>query len=226
LTSLVSFATTNGGVPEAGLVLGQDGNFYGTTSWGGPTGAGNHGTVFRVSPAGLLTTLVAFTGPNGAAPYGGLVLGNDGSFYGTTSGGGSGGNGTVFRMSPDGVLTTLVSFSGPNGASPHGDLAFGPDGNLYGLTTEGGPGGGGTVFRVPIMPTLTGVVRQPGGSMLLTGTGLPNQTCQLWAGRYVSSPFSSWVQLASGSFDSNGNCAFTDMGAPTNCSCFYRLLVP
>jgi uncharacterized repeat protein (TIGR03803 family) len=38
-------------------VQGSDGNFYGTTTYGG---AGGLGTVFRVTPAGVLTTLVSF----------------------------------------------------------------------------------------------------------------------------------------------------------------------
>ena len=64
-----------------------------------------------------LKTLVTFTydSSNGFNPQGGLVLGNDGNFYGTTSIGGSvGGGGTVFRMSPDGTLSNLSSFSFDN----------------------------------------------------------------------------------------------------------------
>ena len=42
LTTLVSFNGTNGAYPHAGLTLGNDGNFYGTTSQGGsnPVGMG------------------------------------------------------------------------------------------------------------------------------------------------------------------------------------------
>jgi uncharacterized repeat protein (TIGR03803 family) len=64
-------------------------------------------------PAGVLTTLVAFNGPNGYGPAAGLIQGTDGNFYGTTEYGGAGGFGTVFKMTPAGVLTTLVSFGGP-----------------------------------------------------------------------------------------------------------------
>ena len=72
--------------PSAALVQGSDGNFYGTIGYGGANG---YGTVFQVTPAGVLTTLVSFNGTNGSYPYAGLVQGSDGNFYGTTSGGGN-----------------------------------------------------------------------------------------------------------------------------------------
>jgi uncharacterized repeat protein (TIGR03803 family) len=145
-----SFNLDNGAIPAAGLVQGSDGNFYGTTEYGGNLNynLGNgFGTVFKMSPVGVLTTLVAFTGTNGSYTAGGLVQGSDGNFYGTTDGGGAGGGGTVFKMTPVGVLTTLVAFTVANGSSPSG-LVQGSDGNFYGTTGYGGAGGFGTVFRV------------------------------------------------------------------------------
>src|SRR5207244_1932432 len=76
LTTLVSFANTNGANPYGGLVQGSDGNFYGTTFLGG---ASNQGTVFRMDTNGVLTTLVSFAYTNGVAPYSGLVQGSDGN---------------------------------------------------------------------------------------------------------------------------------------------------
>src|ERR1039457_5524044 len=112
-TNLYSFvgSPNDGNDPEAGLVQGSDGNFYGTTYDGG-TNNDNYGTVFRISPNGSETNLHSFVGsPNdGAHPIGGLVQGSDGNFYGTTEVGGTNGDGTVFRISPSGNYTNLYSF--------------------------------------------------------------------------------------------------------------------
>jgi uncharacterized repeat protein (TIGR03803 family) len=83
-TSLHSFQVfPNGANPEAGLVQGRDGNFYGTTYAGGTNGG--LGTVFQISTHGALTSLYSFTyGNDGAYPVAGLVQGSDGNFYGTT----------------------------------------------------------------------------------------------------------------------------------------------
>ena len=69
--------------PSSGVVQATDGNFYGTTEWGGAYG---DGTVFKVTPAGTLTTLHAFNDYDGYSPGGGLVQASDGNFYGTTGG--------------------------------------------------------------------------------------------------------------------------------------------
>ncbi len=109
LTTLYSFAGSDGLDPYAGLVQGSDGNFYGTTITGG---ANSEGTVFKITPGGTLTTLHSFAaGSDGAAPEAGLVQGSDGNFYGTTYYGGVYNAGTVFEITPGGTLTTLHSFS-------------------------------------------------------------------------------------------------------------------
>ena len=111
LTTLVSFAGTNGANPYAGLVAGTEGDFYGVTANGG---ASSNGTVFKISPAGKLTTLHSFclqpVCTDGGGPLAGLVQATNGNFYGTTAGGGSDGFGTVFEISPAGRFTTLYSF--------------------------------------------------------------------------------------------------------------------
>lgn len=150
LVTLVNFDGINGRFPEAGLVQGSDGNFYGTTASGGIGDASHvtHGTVFKMTRAGALTSLVNFTGTNGEYPQAELVQGSDRNFYGTTSGGGSTGNGTVFKMTPAGALTTLVNFARDNGYSPEAGLVQGNDGNFYGTTAYGGLYDHGTVFQV------------------------------------------------------------------------------
>ncbi len=165
LTTLVEFTNPQnsgfrGYSPEAGLVLASDGNFYGTTYFGGYSG---QGTLFRVTPAGVLTTLVDFTNNasvnKGGQPMGALAQGPDGSLYGTTSQGGTLGYGTVFKTTLAGVLTTLVNFSGngtnDKGRSPVGNLALAADGSFYGLTALGGAANYGTAFRMTPAGNLT-----------------------------------------------------------------------
>src|SRR5215831_3671579 len=188
---LFSFKATNGASPYAGLTLGNDGNFYGTTSGGGAFGdrySNGYGTVFRVTTNGVLTTLISFAGTNGAFPYAGLTLGNDGNLYGTTGGGGAytnqygQGAGTVFRVATNGVLTTLVHFADTNGANPRAGLTLGNDGNFYGTTLYGGAytnrygQGAGTVFRVTTNGVLTTLVHFAGtnGANPLAGLTLGN----------------------------------------------------
>ena len=66
LTMLYSFTGgKDGGEPDAGVVQGSDGKFYGTTSAGG---ADNQATIFEISANGALTTLYSFTGNDGAIP--------------------------------------------------------------------------------------------------------------------------------------------------------------
>src|SRR5258708_3073127 len=98
-TSLVNFNGNNGANPlYAALVQGTDGNLYGTADAGGAHG---QGTVFKITPAGALTTLHSFCAQSnctdGSTPYAGLVLGTDGNFYGTTAYGGAHGDGAVFK---------------------------------------------------------------------------------------------------------------------------------
>ena len=86
LTNLHSFSRDiDGAYPEAGLVQGNDGNFYGVTQIGGTNGGG---TVFEISASGSLAILHSFSGYDGLSPSAGLVQGSDGNFYGTTVGGG------------------------------------------------------------------------------------------------------------------------------------------
>ena len=135
------------------LTEGRDGNFYGTTMNAGTSGVG---TAFRVTPEGVVTTLVNFGWTNGALPAGPLVLGGDGNLYGTTMYGGIF-EGTVFRMTPEGRLTTLAHFvSRTTGVRPYGGVIFGRDGDLYGTTGTGGSGDRGTIFRVDLPPDSDG----------------------------------------------------------------------
>jgi uncharacterized repeat protein (TIGR03803 family) len=147
--------------PKAALIQATDGNFYGTTQDGPDSG---FGTVFKMTPAGGVTILHAFTdgGLDGGHPLAPLIQASDGNFYGTTLDGGAGSNGTVFRTTPSGVVTILHSFSGgADGGLPYAALVQATDGNFYGTTRIGGASGGvpcsacGTVFRMTLAGTLT-----------------------------------------------------------------------
>jgi uncharacterized repeat protein (TIGR03803 family) len=162
LTTLASFDVVNGQIPlPNGVMQASDGNFYGTTDSAGSSGL--DGTVFKMTPAGVLTTLVAFTGANGNNPHVGLLQASDGNFYGTTVNGGSYGFGNVFKMTPAGVLTSLVSFDGTtDGETPDASLIQGSDGNLYGTTANVDGGVSGTVFKMTPAGGLTTLVQFDG----------------------------------------------------------------
>jgi uncharacterized repeat protein (TIGR03803 family) len=155
LTTLVTFEGTNGVNPLAGLTLAPDGNFYGTTEYGGTNFANTNinaglgaGTVFRLTTNGLLTTLTTFSVTNGQTPHAGLTWGPGGLFYGTTARGGPFGDGTIFSVTTSGTLTMLTNFNNANGNAPTAGLTLGLDGNLYGVAQSGGAHGVGTVFKV------------------------------------------------------------------------------
>lgn len=135
--------------PVAGMIQGTDGNFYGTTYAGGTLG---FGVVFMITPTGSETVVWNFgAGADGRNPFGGLIQGSDGDYYGTTYNGGSNGLGTVFKVSTAGVESVLWNFgSGVDGQQPYGNLVLGADGNFYGVTESGGTQGAGTgtVFKL------------------------------------------------------------------------------
>jgi uncharacterized repeat protein (TIGR03803 family) len=151
LTTLYNFCSqpdcTDGEAPFAGLVQATDGNYYGTTEEGG---ANHYGTVFKITPSGVLTTVLSFVGTDGAYPLAGLVQAANGDLYGTTSAGGAKGNGTVFTITPSGALTTLASFDGSDGSQPVAGLVRATNGKFYGTTSKGGANGEGTVFSVSV----------------------------------------------------------------------------
>lgn len=129
----------DGGVPTGGLIVGSDGNFYGTTSRGGtpskfcPSGCG---TVFKMTPAGALTTLYSFCPqnycPDGEAPAGPLAEGPDGNLYGVTSAGGLYKGGTFFRISHTGNFSLVYTFEMED--EFYSGLILGSDGNFYGIS--------------------------------------------------------------------------------------------
>jgi uncharacterized repeat protein (TIGR03803 family) len=156
VTTLVSFNQASGFNPSSPLIQATDGNFYGTTPEGGANYPG-FGTVFKITPSGMLTVLHSFDGTDGEKSFAALVQGTDGNFYGTTSFGGGNPNfgGTVFKITPSGTLTTLHSFGSGDGTGASAALIQAIDGNFYGTTSGFGVSNTGTVFKITPSGTLT-----------------------------------------------------------------------
>jgi uncharacterized repeat protein (TIGR03803 family) len=161
-------ANNDGANPAAGVIQAEDGNFYGTTQYGGTA---NLGTIFRMDSTGNVTILHSFTGgvtgpgvTDGAQPVAALVD-NGGTLYGTTLAGGVSVNtgngtvdgGTVFVLYPNGNAIGNGSYSilhnfgdgsvANDGLMPQAALTnF--NGNLYGTTYVGGANSTGTIFNI------------------------------------------------------------------------------
>lgn len=133
-----------------GLIQSSDGNFVGTTTGRTPD---SWGTVFRMTPAGLLTILYEFPAAGstvGHIPATGVIEASDGNFYGMTTFGGASGDGTVFRLTSAGVATKLHDIeAGRDGSRPRASLFEAADGSLYGTHFSGlAPSAQGSVFKV------------------------------------------------------------------------------
>lgn len=162
LTLLYSFRGSPDGQWPVGIALDSQGNFYGTTQYGGLPSCGpverpliSCGTVFKLDTSGQETVLHAFTAGygDGMVPLAGVIRDAQGNLYGTTAYGGDpmcfpGGEyygcGIVFKLDPTGHQTLLHIFTGPSqgdGAAPGASLVEDALGNLYGTTSYGGDSG-------------------------------------------------------------------------------------
>ena len=129
------------------------GRLYGTSSEGG---SANMGTVYQLTRSGSGWTesvVQDFNGPNGAAPYSGVIVDESGNLYGTVTEGGPSDNGAVYELSPSGEGWTesiLFDFHDRdvNGCVPVGGLIRDQAGNLYGTTVYCGATNNGTVFEL------------------------------------------------------------------------------
>jgi len=214
--------TTDGANPLAGVTVDNGGNLYCTTSMGGTV---NRGTVCRLTHNGsewTLKSLYSFAGPPDASvPIAPVVIGPDGSLYGTTEFGGEncGGNagcGTVYRLQPPvGACKTVLCpwletivykfTGGSDGANPgYGDVVFDAAGNLYGTTYFGGNNAQGVVFKLT----------HSGGSWT-------ESAIHTFEGPDGINPFSGVT------FDSAGNLyGTTNLGGANNSGTVYELLSP
>jgi uncharacterized repeat protein (TIGR03803 family) len=190
-TVLYRFAGgSDGEWPEAGVILDDQSNLYGTTYAGGGSGCKDTftkgcGTVFKLNTTGKETVLYRFMGgSDGAHPEAGVIHDARGNLYGsTTQGGGFGCNdnegcGTVYRLNPAGKEKILHRFKENEGGFPYG-LIRDTSGNLYGTAAIAGPSGWGTVFelaqtgKLTILHSFTGKAdgASPTGGVLLDRAG-------------------------------------------------------
>lgn len=146
-TTLYTFTgQADGSLPNA-LAQGADGNFYGSTLCGPESPANvftGFGKVFKVTPAGAMTTLYSFAGANDGGNPTRVVRGGDGDVYGIAT---YPTINTVFKVTPAGVRSTVYSFEGNNGSGPS-RLTSSTDGNVYGTTQNGGIPQAGSIFRI------------------------------------------------------------------------------
>jgi uncharacterized repeat protein (TIGR03803 family) len=162
VSTLYSFtgSTTDGANPwYVTLVQGTDGNLYGTTYNGGSKGLG---TVFKITTAGVVKVIHSFAGGahDGENPTGGLTLGSDGNFYGTTQQGGTESQGVVFKITTAGAITILHSFyNSTDGAFPWGPPIEASDSNFYGTTSGGGTDNQGLVYKITSAGTYTTIYK-------------------------------------------------------------------
>ena len=197
--TLITFDGTNGRLPEAGLILASDGNYYGVTYDGGANGFGE---IYRLIPAGnpitsfTQTVLYSFGSTGGQNPMGGLVQGTDGNLYGTTYSDSANSSGTIFQYNLTTLtLTTLHTFTGSSVTPsdlkhPEAALIEGVDGYLYG-TGHGGSGveavTNGGIFRIAKAGTGYAILHSCN-----TAETTPTADCQ--------SPVSPLVQASNGDF--------------------------
>ena len=150
----------DGESPYAGLTQDSHGNLYGTSYYGG---SGN-GNVFRLqykNNAWMLIPLYTFQSPADGYNAGPVVVGPNGSLYGSTPWGGtqSCSCGTLYNLRPSPTRSgsvfggwnkqSLWNFSGDSdGYSPWGNLTFTDANHFFGTTQSGGPDSGGTVFEM------------------------------------------------------------------------------
>jgi uncharacterized repeat protein (TIGR03803 family) len=222
ITTLYNFCSkakcADGYAPNGSLVQGTDGNFYGTTQLGGK---GIHsdclqgcGTVFKITPAGKLTTLYSFCSQtnctDGEFTYAGLIQAANGNFYGTNFSGGANGWGAVFKITSSGQLTIIHSFDQTDGLEPTRGLMQASNGDIYGTTSEGGANQGGTIFKISPAGEFESVYSFP-GSFAEGYFADPNTPIQATNGKLYGTTFSGGEYTFGSVFDLTLSGQFTNL---------------
>jgi uncharacterized repeat protein (TIGR03803 family) len=172
---LVAFNVTDGIDAVAPVTLATDGNYYGTTAFGGSAGLG---VLFKVTTAGSLTVLHSFAGgADGSFPDAAPIEASDGNLYGTTHGDPA----TIYKYTRSGVFSTIYQADDAHGQPIVAPLLQAADGNFYGVGQAGGTNKCGTIFKI-------------------TREGHVLQTYSFTCGKGGSSPSASLIQASDGNF--------------------------
>jgi uncharacterized repeat protein (TIGR03803 family) len=184
------------------LLLGTDGNFYGTTDNGGIY---NCGEVFSISAGGTFTVVYSMDCSSGGNPDGEMVQAQDGTFYGTDYGWGKFSWGTVYKLTPQGVFSDLHDFTGnPDGGGPYAGLIQGTDGNFYGAASGGaGSAANGNLYKINSQGAL---------SLLHTFVGTDG-----------ANPYGGFFQHTSGTFYGGTVNGGIGTKCTNGCGTFYKL---
>ncbi|MGA7220733.1 MAG: choice-of-anchor tandem repeat GloVer-containing protein [Candidatus Sulfotelmatobacter sp.] len=179
-----SFAGADGSSPAGGVTLATDGNFYGTTNYGGSAG---FGVLFRITPSGVYTVLHSFLGESdGEYPDSAPIEASDGNLYGVTTGGfngdGSAVDPTVYKYTRTGVYSIVYTFAATDGANV-AMMMQGSDGMLYATANTGGSDACGSIVKL----TLAGVLK-----------GVHSFNCQHDSGGAY--PFAALVEASNGNY--------------------------
>jgi hypothetical protein len=113
------------------------------------------GTIYRITPAGSLTTLYEMSPGDGSPPLSHLVQDAQGTIYGEAyRTDPSGGYGSIFELTAVGVFVKLRGMDFHTGGNPLGGLTIASDGNLYGTDSLGGPNVWGVIFSFSLATPL------------------------------------------------------------------------
>jgi uncharacterized repeat protein (TIGR03803 family) len=162
LTDIYDFlnTTTDACCPLGGLVLGANGDLYGTTS-DYSTSDSSPQVAFRISTAGVYTTLYTFSDGNAYPSL--LTAGGDGNFYGTEADAdGYGNDGGVFRISTTGTFKLIAGFNGSTDVHyPSSGVVRDSNGKLYGTTAFPSGTGNGALYDVTTSGKFTDIYNFP-----------------------------------------------------------------
>jgi uncharacterized repeat protein (TIGR03803 family) len=241
LTSLYSFGAIgtpagtpgqnlDGLFPVAGLIQGTDGDFYGGTTSGGQNGIG---TLFKISAAGVLTSLHQFSNATAGTvtlsvnPTT-ITLGQSASLTWTSTSGQSEGGGplhsltlgqdgnlygfggevasstdTVFQLTPAGLYTTLVAASTSNANGGDPNSLFQIGDGSFYGTTRYGNDNGPTPDGTVFQMVLGTTSSSP-----CTASTNPTTNGGAWAGAEVASGTTTVTPTATGTFVYSLSCAY------------------